>query len=172
MSDTPEKVVTLLALTALSAEFVIGDRIIKTLTEPVTPHIETAVRPDEPMLDLNVASTSGNAFNVDSYRLSVDATFFRDPTNPVGQLAIFLRATPHASFYNDRQEMYGRFSTVEQLTSALGRILPRRQLRSIRQRVLAGRSTEIGGSRSGVIRVFSAKTLREIGMSFRPVERA
>jgi hypothetical protein len=170
MNKTTGKVVTALALAALSAEFVIGDRILKTLAEPVSPHIETGLRPETPTLDLIVVSATGNAFKFDRYRLSVAASYLPDPTSPVGRLMISLRAMPHAGFSDARQEMFGSFSTIDQLGSVLGRILPRRQLRLVRRILLAGRATEIGGSRSGVVREFSEQTLHAIGMSFRPID--
>jgi hypothetical protein len=66
----------------------------------------------------------------------------------------------------DRQHMYGRFDSVDELSALADKLyLPELQVQSIRNGLLAGQHIEVGGRIAAL--TFRAESLRKIGMSFR-----
>jgi hypothetical protein len=67
------------------------------------------------------------------------------------------------------QAMYGFCSDAEELTGVLSRLAcSPEQIENIKRGVLQGVEQEVGGSHSGVIRLFQRRDLERVGLTFRP----
>jgi hypothetical protein len=112
---------------------------------------------------------SGGQYVSDSYEITLQPHF---SMNDEGQSAVaWIDAVGTPDGLSGTQRMYGRFGSLDELSSALARIpehFPKPRIELIREAVSNG-LTKIGGSRAPVRFFFSETQLIELGMSFRPL---
>src|ERR1700733_11575290 len=155
----------------LTVETMFEERIVETLAQPVSPHIETAIITDSPTPNVAMVFASGGMVERTHYRLFLETRYNRDAQTGIKTPAFRLRGIPmnsHPVIY--QQFMYGEYATLDELSTVLGRFLPHAQLRAVRRALLAGKFTEIGGHISGSLRLFDEAKLRALGMNFRPFD--
>ena len=125
-------------------------------------HVEIA---ELPAINVTSPFTASGQSEATFYRLHVQAAYSE------GQAGKRILVGYEALGVPDNfgwQTMSVRFSTLSELLDALNFKLglPREQIEAVRLTLLRGEGTEIGGSFSGVIRLFSEQALGTAGLRF------
>lgn len=136
----------------------------ESVTDAPHNHIEMA---DGSFIDVTSGFTvSGGQSDKDFYYLQLAPVYVTDADGKQELVGYRAYATPDSG----TQQMYGHFDTLRSVMSTLksGLGLMRPQLAATRRSLVMGNRTEIGGH--GVRRFFREETLRELGLTFRPLE--